>query len=53
MCGASQPEALRSRVIEHNHIVLLNWSDKTVPMLHELCNANESEGGGTLIRITG
>ena len=38
----------RTRVLEQNHIVVLNWSNKVVPLLKELCLANESEGGACI-----
>lgn len=34
----------RARVIETGHSLILNWSDKTLPIIAELCNANESLG---------
>lgn len=35
----------RTRVLEKNHIVVLNWSNKMLPLLRELAMANESAGG--------
>jgi hypothetical protein len=36
-------------VVETDHIVILGWSDKTVALVSELCDALESEGGGTIV----
>ena len=36
-------------VVEADHIVILGWSDKTVALVSELCDALESEGGGTIV----
>lgn len=33
----------RSRVLESGHTVILGWSSKVVPIVQELCIANESE----------
>eukprot|EP01052_Picozoa_sp_SAG31_P029963 SAG31_NODE_3030_length_4767_cov_3.085904_3_plen_554_part_00 len=38
-----------SKVMESDHTLLLGWNDKTIPTILELCNANESEGGGTIV----
>jgi len=38
-----------SRVVEVNHTLILGWSDKIIPTIHEICLANESEGGGTIV----
>lgn len=39
----------RGQVHESGHIVILNWTDRTIPLIHELCIANESDGGGTIV----
>lgn len=39
----------RARVIEMNHTLILNWTDKTLPVISEICAANESMGGGTIV----
>ena len=36
----------RSDVLETNHTLVLGWSDKTLPIVEQVSNANESEGGG-------
>jgi hypothetical protein len=38
-----------SKVMESGHSLLLGWSDKTIPTIIELANANESEGGGVIV----
>lgn len=35
----------RSRVIETDHYLILNWSDKTFTLVEELARAMASEGG--------
>ena len=39
----------KSRVLESNHTLILNWSDKVIPVIAEICLANESESGGTIV----
>ncbi|KDO28069.1 hypothetical protein SPRG_20227 [Saprolegnia parasitica CBS 223.65] len=39
----------RSQVVELGHTLMLGWSDKSLSFLKEICNANESEGGGTVV----
>ncbi|KAF0692098.1 Aste57867_16766 [Aphanomyces stellatus] len=39
----------RTQVVEFNHSLILGWSDKSVPYIQEICNANESEGGGVVV----
>lgn len=39
----------RSRVIERGHTLVLGWSDKLLPLLHEFALANASEGGGVVV----
>jgi len=41
----------KSRVLENGHHVLCGWSDKTLPVIAELANANESEGGGMIVLL--
>lgn len=38
-----------SRVLESRHTLILNWTNKTIPALKQLCIANESEGGGVVV----
>eukprot|EP00947_MAST-08B_sp_MAST-8B-sp1_P000824 g824.t1 len=48
----SKLEALKegkSNVVEKEHTVILGWTDKTVPLIKEICLANESEGGGVIV----
>ena len=40
-----------SIVLEQNHIVVLNWSTKTLPLIRELALANESEGGTAIVLL--
>ncbi|EGD80746.1 hypothetical protein PTSG_01334 [Salpingoeca rosetta] len=42
----------RSSVIETGHSLILGWSDKTLPVIQELCLANESMGGGTIVVLS-
>ena len=39
-------------VIEENHTLVLNWSDKFVPFAREVAKANESEGGGVIVVLS-
>ena len=39
----------RSRVIESDHSLILGWSDKALPIMQQICLANESEGGGMIV----
>ena len=39
----------RSDVLETNHTLVLGWSDKTLPIVEQVSNANESEGGGVIV----
>lgn len=34
-----------SDVLETNHTLILGWSDKLIPIINEICIANESLGG--------
>ena len=38
-----------SPVVERGHILVLGWSDKTLPLVAELAAALESEGGGVVV----
>eukprot|EP00939_MAST-03C_sp_MAST-3C-sp1_P004206 g4206.t1 len=39
----------KSRVVETGHTLILGWSDKTIPIIDEIAEANASEGGGTIV----
>ncbi len=39
----------RSRVLEHEHTVILGWSSKVFPILNEICIANESRGKSAIV----
>jgi hypothetical protein len=39
----------KGQVYEKGHVVILHWSDRTIPLLHEMCIANESDGGGVVV----
>jgi len=43
----------RSKVIERGHTLILGWTDKTILLIEELCLANESEGGGVVVVLSG
>jgi hypothetical protein len=48
----SRMEALlegKSRVLEEDFVLVLGWSDKMLPMIGQLCLANESDGGGPIV----
>lgn len=34
-----------SEVLEHDHTLILGWSDKIIPVITQVCLANESIGG--------
>lgn len=38
----------KSRIVEKNHTLILGWTEKTLHIIEELINANESEGGGVV-----
>jgi hypothetical protein len=40
----------RSTVIESEHTLILGWTDKAAGLCREIANANESEGGGVIVR---
>jgi ion channel POLLUX/CASTOR len=39
----------RSRVLETDHTLILGWSSKVFPIIHELCIANESRGKSAIV----
>lgn len=39
----------KSDVLEKNHTLVLGWSDKTLQIVEQISNANESEGGGVIV----
>jgi len=39
----------KSRVLERNHTLLLGWNDKILPLIREIAEANDSEGGGMVV----
>ena len=39
----------RSRVLEHDHTLILGWSSKVFPIVNELCIANESRGKAAIV----
>ncbi len=39
----------RSRVLEHDHTVILGWSSKVFPIINELCVANESRHKSAIV----
>lgn len=41
----------RSRVLEREHTVILNWSNKSLPLIQELAVANESQGGTSIVLL--
>merc|ERR1711871_1733496 len=48
----SRMEALfegRSRVLEENFTLILGWSDKVLPLVQQICLANESCGGRPIV----
>jgi len=42
----------RTMVFETGHTLVVNWTDKTIPVIQELCNANKSEGGGVVVVLS-
>ncbi|KAH8051464.1 hypothetical protein JL721_11121 [Aureococcus anophagefferens] len=40
-----------SRVVESDHSLILGWTHETVLVIEEICIANESEGGGTIVAM--
>merc|ERR1711907_783817 len=48
----SRMEALfegKSRVLEENFTLILGWSDKVLPLVMQICLANESDGGRPIV----
>merc|ERR1711966_457189 len=48
----SRMEALfegKSRVLEDNFTLILGWSDKVLPLVEQICLANESDGGRPIV----
>jgi voltage-gated potassium channel Kch len=41
----------RSRVLEHEHTVILGWSSKVFPIINEICIANESRGKSAIVLL--
>lgn len=39
----------RSKVIEKGFSLVIGWSDRILPLCMQLCLANESDGGGTIV----
>jgi len=39
----------RSKVIERGFSLVIGWSDRILPLCQQLCLANESDGGGTIV----
>jgi len=39
----------RSRVLEQDHTLILGWSSKVVPIVNEICIANESRGRAAIV----
>lgn len=39
----------KSRVLEEDFVLVLGWSDKILPLIGQLCMANESDGGGPIV----
>jgi len=52
----SRMEALfegKSKVLEDNFTLVLGWSDKILPLVDQICLANESDGGGPIVIMSG
>lgn len=39
----------RSKVLENDHTLILGWSSKVVPIVNEICIANESRGRSAIV----
>lgn len=39
----------RADVLESGHSLILGWSEKLLPIVDQLCNANASEGGRPIV----
>jgi len=42
----------KSRVLEENFVLVLGWSDKILPLVQQLCLANESDGGAPIVILS-
>jgi Castor and Pollux, part of voltage-gated ion channel len=42
----------KSRVVESRHTLILGNGDKLIPTIEQICLANESEGGGTVVVLS-
>ena len=42
----------RGRVTEHDHVLLLGWTEKTVQVINQLALMMESEKGGTILVVS-
>ena len=42
----------RSKVLEKNHTLILGWNDRVLPLIREIMEANESEGGGVIVILS-
>ena len=39
----------KADVLESGHSLILGWSEKLLPIVDQLCNANASEGGRPIV----
>ena len=39
----------RSKVLEHDHTLILGWSSKVFPIVNEICIANQSRGRAAIV----
>merc|ERR1712178_507347 len=39
----------KSKVIEQDQTVILGWNDRILPLIDQLCQANESDGGKPIV----
>ena len=46
-------ETGRSKVIEAGHVLVLGWTLKTIQLLNQLTQSMESDGGGTIVLLSG
>jgi hypothetical protein len=42
----------RSNVVESGHTVMIGWTPFSVAFIKEICDANSSDGGGTIVVLT-
>ena len=42
----------KSRVVESGHTLIIGQGDKLIPLIRQLCLANESEGGNPIVVLT-